>query len=125
MGPPVGVDRIVSLRSALRGLIVHGVLALGLGLDAARAAGLDSTEFNGFDVSNASVPALAIQRGGPPKDGIPAIDRPKFAGADLAQLTGDDRVLGVALGGRPAPTPCESSTGMKWSTTGSAIALSS
>lgn len=33
---------------------------------------------NGFDVSNARVPVDEILRGGPPRDGIPSIDDPKF-----------------------------------------------
>ncbi len=54
---------------------------------------------NGFDLSNARVPASAIQRGGPPKDGIPAIDRPRFVAAAQASLSADDRVLGVTVNG--------------------------
>ena len=54
---------------------------------------------NGFDLSGAAVPAQAIERGGPPKDGIPAIDRPRFVSASLAQLGDGDRVLGIVLGG--------------------------
>ncbi|MBI5718804.1 MAG: DUF3179 domain-containing protein [Burkholderiales bacterium] len=54
---------------------------------------------NGFDLAGASVPVHAIERGGPLRDGIPAIDRPRFVGAALARLTDDDRVLGIALGG--------------------------
>ena len=51
---------------------------------------------NGFDLAGASVPAKAIERGGPPKDGIPAIDRPRFVGAAAAGLSDNDRVLGIA-----------------------------
>lgn len=54
---------------------------------------------NGFDLAGASVPAKAIERGGPPKDGIPAIDRPRFVSAVAARLANDDRVLGIALDG--------------------------
>lgn len=54
---------------------------------------------NGFDLAGASIPAKAIERGGPPKDGIPAIDRPRFIGAASVRLADDDRVLGIALGG--------------------------
>jgi hypothetical protein len=53
---------------------------------------------NGFDLARASVPISAIERGGPPKDGIPAIDRPRFVNASAAKLADDDRVLGIALG---------------------------
>ncbi|MDZ7785161.1 MAG: DUF3179 domain-containing protein [Halioglobus sp.] len=54
---------------------------------------------NGFDVSNASVPAAQILPGGPPKDGIPSIDNPHFVDAESADdLSGDDRVIGVVHG---------------------------
>lgn len=54
---------------------------------------------NGFDLSGASGDMRPIESGGPPKDGIPAIDRPKFVGVAAARLSDDDRVLGIALGG--------------------------
>jgi hypothetical protein len=65
----------------------------------------DRAEFNGFDVSNATIPARAIQRGGPPKDGIPAIDRPKFIRGEQAKLAADDRVLGVVRNGQARAYP--------------------
>ncbi|HUG25497.1 DUF3179 domain-containing protein [Piscinibacter sp.] len=65
----------------------------------AHARGPDPAAFNGFDVANASVPLNAIQRGGPPKDGIPAIDRPKFLPASQAGLGDGERILGLALEG--------------------------
>ncbi|WP_028670214.1 DUF3179 domain-containing protein [Saccharospirillum impatiens] len=55
---------------------------------------------NGFDISGASIPAEDIRRGGPPRDGIPAIDDPRFETADKANwLQPDDRVLGLVIGG--------------------------
>jgi hypothetical protein len=71
-------------------------LALAAGAALAHAAGPDPADFNGFDVRHASVPVEAIQRGGPPRDGIPAIDAPKFVPAAQARLAAHDRVLGVA-----------------------------
>jgi hypothetical protein len=50
---------------------------------------------NGFDLRDALVPQQAIERGGPPKDGIPAIDRPRFVPAASAGLANGDRVLGI------------------------------
>lgn len=73
--------------------------AVGWSMGAAHAAGPDPARFNGFDVADAIVPIHTIQRGGPPRDGIPAIDHPKFVPADVAQLADKDRVLGVALNG--------------------------
>ena len=55
---------------------------------------------NGFDLSNASIPLEEIERGGPPRDGIPAIDAPRFvAAAQASFLRPESRVLGIALGG--------------------------
>jgi hypothetical protein len=55
---------------------------------------------NGFDLSGALVPVDAIERGGPPRDGIPSIDEPRFISADAASfLAPGDRVLGVHRNG--------------------------
>lgn len=107
MKPLAVLHREAIPQSPLHRSIAHCVLtfALGLGLGAARAAGPEPTEFNGFDVSNASVPTQAIQRGGPPRDGIPAIDHPKFVRADQARLAGNDRVLGVTQNGQARAYP--------------------
>ena len=73
-------------------------MLLGAGLQAA-AAPPDRFAYNGFDVSGALIDATKIERGGPPKDGIPAIDRPRFVAAESAGLRADDRVLGLAHNG--------------------------
>lgn len=54
---------------------------------------------NGFDLRDALVPMEAIESGGPPRDGIPAIDKPRFVGPDRSGLADGDRILGLALGG--------------------------
>lgn len=55
---------------------------------------------NGFDLSNASIPLEKILHGGPPRDGIPAIDNPQFVNAGEAGfIQADDRILGVARNG--------------------------
>ena len=55
---------------------------------------------NGFDLAGALVPAEEILQGGPPKDGIPAIDRPTFVGArDATNLRPDDMVLAIVRNG--------------------------
>lgn len=55
---------------------------------------------NGFDLRNASIPPKEIHAGGPPRDGIPSIDRPVFVGSGEADfLRADDRVLGVVMSG--------------------------
>ncbi len=69
------------------------------------AAAADPSAFNGFDVTDATIPAQAIVRGGPPRDGIPAIDRPKFVRTGQAKLAAEDRVLGVELNGQARAYP--------------------
>lgn len=55
---------------------------------------------NGFDVADALIPADKILPGGPPRDGIPAIDHPRFVSAATADfLAWNDRVLGVVRNG--------------------------
>ena len=55
---------------------------------------------NGFELADLRIPADEIKQGGPPRDGIPAIDRPQFVEAGEADfLKDDDRVLGVTVEG--------------------------
>lgn len=55
---------------------------------------------NGFDLTDALIAADQILPGGPPRDGIPALDRPRFIASSAADfLTRDDRVLGVVRNG--------------------------
>ena len=55
---------------------------------------------NGFDLAGALVPAEEILQGGPPKDGIPAIDRPTFVAArDATDLRPNDMVLAIVRNG--------------------------
>ena len=60
-----------------------------------------------FDVTRHSVPIKEITAGGPPRDGIPALDSPKFVSADQARkfLSDKDRVLGVSLAGEAKAYP--------------------
>lgn len=55
---------------------------------------------NGFDLGNATIPREQILSGGPPRDGIPAIDRPKFvAPARAGFLRDDDVVISMTVNG--------------------------
>lgn len=61
---------------------------------------------NGFDLSNSSIDVSEIHHGGPAKDDIPAIDKPKFIHANQASyLAPTDRVLGLSLGGKSKAYP--------------------
>ena len=54
----------------------------------------------GFRVYNAIVPRNEILAGGPPKDGIPAILKPKFVqSASAGFLEDDDQIIGVVIEG--------------------------
>lgn len=55
-------------------------------------------ELNGFALAPASVPASEILRGGPPRDGIPALTDPVAVPADTAPWHDDEVVIGVARG---------------------------
>jgi len=54
---------------------------------------------NGFDLNGSLVPVKEILRGGPPRDGIPAIDKPVFIKAARATLAFNERVMGVYFKG--------------------------
>lgn len=54
-----------------------------------------------FNISpeQASIPVDEIHSGGPPKDGIPSVDQPKFLKAGQSKLEAGDRVLGLMWNG--------------------------
>ena len=66
----------------------------------------EAQRLNGFDINEPLIPAAAIEKGGPPRDGIPSIDSPQFVAVDKAGfLDPDDRVLGITHGGRSKAYP--------------------
>ena len=59
-----------------------------------------SDEFNNFEIQAPLIPAEEIYHGGPPRDGIPAIDTPRFVSIEEAMFLQDqDRVLGIHRNG--------------------------
>ena len=57
-------------------------------------------QMNGFDLKGSLIASDEIHSGGPPRDGIPAIDKPEFTEAGLATfLRDDDAVLGMVRNG--------------------------
>lgn len=69
-------------------------------LAAAALAPAFGADRNGFELDNALVPVEDIHAGGPVRDGIPSIDRPRFVSArDADVLRGHDDVLGIVRGG--------------------------
>jgi len=87
-----GTQSLATLSLAALSLLLAGTPI------AAVAADANAARPNGFDLGAASIPIDEIRHGGPPRDGIPAIDRPKFVSAREARLAPDDRVLGVRRG---------------------------
>lgn len=63
-------------------------------------AGAPRSLAESFDLSNAIIPAGEVYHGGPPKDGIPSIDDPKFAPvAKIDFLKDEDLIFGFEFGG--------------------------
>lgn len=60
-----------------------------------------------FDLSGLSLPRDQILSGGPPKDGIPALTRPRTVAIGLAPFADDDRMIVVSAAGaaRAYPIP--------------------
>ena len=60
-----------------------------------------------FDIDEASalIPVNEIHSGGPPKDGIPSIDKPVFIAAEAANIDDDARVMGLELNGSAKAYP--------------------
>lgn len=74
-------------------LLLVLLLAMQLGTDSTTTAGPVK---NGFDLTGVLVPESKILSGGPPRDGIPAIDTPRFVAAAAASfLKENERVLGI------------------------------
>jgi hypothetical protein len=67
---------------------------------------MPAAALNGFDLSNSLVDRHAIEFGGQPRDGIPALDAPYFVEAQAAQhVLADDPVLGIAAFGASKTYP--------------------
>ena len=88
-------------------------LTLGFFLLAASAAGTATEvprdwqrEWPRTDFSRTRVDLREIQSGGPPKDGIPAINRPRFAPlAEIRDLHPEEAVISLVIGGEARAYP--------------------
>ena len=71
------------------------------------ATASSSPSLNGFSLASSSIPVEEILAGGPPRDGIAALDHPALLDSGEAPWPDDTRVLGVSIGGvaRAYPIP--------------------
>ena len=66
----------------------------------------NATTKNGFNLTNSLIPANEILQGGPPRDGIPSIEQPKFVAANAANfMRPTDRVIGITVNGESRAYP--------------------
>ena len=68
-----------------------GFIFLGASLLAAQS--VQAVEKLGFNLDHATIPVAEIRAGGPPRDGIPSIDRPKFVPAAGVRFLADDDMV--------------------------------
>jgi len=84
----------------------RALVFLVTGLNLLFSSGLLASSKNGFSLESAIIPSSEIFRGGPAKDGIPAIDKPRFVEARHATfLDADDRILGFVSGNEARAYP--------------------
>lgn len=74
----------------MRALLPIVMLALALS-DSVKAG--DTPEINGFKLTDLRIEFDAIKSGGPPRDGIPSIDSPKFISPTKADFMKDDDIV--------------------------------
>ncbi|MCW9033171.1 MAG: DUF3179 domain-containing protein [Rhodospirillales bacterium] len=59
------------------------------------------------DFTKTNIDLSEIQSGGPPKDGIPSIDKPEFISVDKAKLTATEPVIGLVINGDARAYPLQ------------------
>ena len=101
-------------RSCFVGVIAHASVALAVlvmltGAVAARSPHVWKAEgWEKTDFSKSSIEFTEILSGGPPKDGIPSIDNPKFTTADKARhLSEREPVIGLEINGEARAYPLQ------------------
>jgi len=88
-------------------MINLNTLTVGISFLAVAVVSSAAIRMNGFVIDDdALIPAGDIHSGGPPKDGIPAIEKPRFAMRGKGeQIDPDDRVLGLVHQGTAKAFP--------------------
>ncbi len=72
---------------------------------ASQAKSAEPAQLNGFVLEPATIPADQILRGGPARDGIPALDAPAVVSAEKAPWDDQEKVVGVVVGGEARAYP--------------------
>jgi len=81
----------------LKILLVKSLLFVAISL---ATSSVFAITLNGFNLDNALIDSSKIMAGGPPKDGIPAINEPKFVKVENAlHMQENDRILGIEVNG--------------------------
>ncbi len=80
------------------GLVLAGVWLAG-------ASAAEAPLRNGFRLESRRIDVAEVRAGGPPRDGIPALDAPPAVPAAEAVWDDDEVVIGVALGGAARAYP--------------------
>ncbi|MGH7564172.1 MAG: DUF3179 domain-containing protein [Gemmatimonadota bacterium] len=90
-----------SCRPALAGFLI------GIVLEVISPSSVHAQTANGFDLSDALIPAGEILSGGPPRDGIPALTDPRFETVRQASgwMREDDRLLALEVAGEAKAYP--------------------
>ena len=90
--------KIMTIRNLTIHWVIYPVLTI---LIYSLFQNLTATEtINGFDLSDTLIPNEEIFHGGPPRDGIPAIEKPLFVSVEEVNfLEENDRILGVERNG--------------------------
>ena len=87
----------IKMKNFLASLSAIAILAIIFSLIRSLEA---APEKNGFNLTDSLIPIHKILSGGPPKDGIPSVDKPKFIHANQATfLKSTDRVIGIEIHG--------------------------
>lgn len=86
--------------------ILAFIIAILVTLLCVRFSSVFAQESNGFDLSAAQIPKELVFPGGPVKDGIPAIDQPRFdPAAEVNWLKDHQSVLSLSLNGETRAYP--------------------
>lgn len=104
--PALGVAALLAVTFGWAVYFIYSGQVPASGIETGPADANRHGQHNGFAVANATIPVGEILSGGPPRDGIPSIDRPTFVKPDAAQfIQPNDLVVSVTVGNRTRAYP--------------------